>query len=248
MILLHGISEDNKYLNPLAEFVANENLSHVYTPDLRGYGENPQKRGDLDYIGQHEDDLMDLIKYIKENHHDPKIIMAGHSAGGGTTLRIAASKYKNEIDRYIFLAPFIHPLAPTVPKNNPNSTGTAKIVKLIMLYVLNSLKISWFNHSIVYKSNKPKEKQHGSETLNLSFRLFMSRFPEKYTTALKAIDKSALVIVGDKDEEFIFSQYEPLFSKYTSAKTKVVPNINHDGILSDPAIFSLIKEWFTGQN
>jgi len=41
--------------------------------------------------------------------------MAGYSAGGGTTLRMAASRYKDEINRYLFLAPFIHPLAPSVP-------------------------------------------------------------------------------------------------------------------------------------
>lgn len=188
---------------------------------------------------------MDLINYIKEKHHDSEIIMAGHSAGGGTTLRMAASKYKNEIDRYLFLAPFIHPLAPTVPKNNPNSTGTAKITKLIFLYALNALKIRWFNKSIVYRSTKPKEIQHGSETLELSFRLFLSRFPEKYVAALRAIDQPALVIVGDKDEEFVFSQYEPLFSKYTKATTKVIPNVNHDGVLSSPETFSVVKEWLT---
>jgi alpha-beta hydrolase superfamily lysophospholipase len=93
MIILHGISEDSKYLSPLAEFVSSNRLANVYTPDLRGYGENPIRRGDVDYIGQIEDDLADLIVWIKS--HNPgvnRIIMAGHSAGGGTVM---ARRFQN---------------------------------------------------------------------------------------------------------------------------------------------------------
>lgn len=247
MILVHGISEDCQYLHPLAEFIATENLAHVYTPNLRGYGEPASKRGDVDYIGQHEDELMDLIKYIKEKHPEAKIIMAGHSAGGGTTLRMAQSKYKKEIDRYLLLAPFVHPLAPTVPRRNPNRNGRIKVGKLVLLYLLNTIKIRAFNHSLVYFSKKPKEKQHGGETLALSFRLFHSRYPEKYVEAIQAIDKPALVIVGEEDEVFDASQYKALFSKYSKADTFIVPNVNHDDILSDPTTFSIVKEWIQKQ-
>lgn len=38
--------------------------------------------------------------------------------------------------------------------------------------------------------------------------------------ALQVIDKPALVIVGDKDEEFDFKQYEPLFRNIQKQKQK----------------------------
>lgn len=248
MILLHGITEANQYLHPLAEFVAKENLAHVYTPDLRGYGPHAQKRGDLDYIGQLDDDLMDLIKHIKELHPQPNIIVAGHSAGGGTTLRMAASKYRHEVDRYLLLAPFVHPLAPTVARNNPNSSGNVNVGRLILLHILNRLRIRLFNHSIVYRSKKAIENPQANETQELSYRLFNSRFPEDYVAALQAIDKPTLVLVGDEDEEFDSTQYEPLFSKYTNAQTKLIPGADHNSILSAPATFASVKEWLTEED
>lgn len=55
-------------------------MAHVYTPDLRGHGIAPAKRGDIDYIKQYEDDLADLIKLTKTKHPNSKLIMGGHSS------------------------------------------------------------------------------------------------------------------------------------------------------------------------
>ena len=52
LVLLHGSGWHSKYLFPLAKYISSENLAHVYTPDLRGHGINPIKRGDIDYINQ----------------------------------------------------------------------------------------------------------------------------------------------------------------------------------------------------
>ena len=47
LVLLHGSGWHSKYLFPLAKYISSENLAHVYTPDLRGHGINPIKRGDI---------------------------------------------------------------------------------------------------------------------------------------------------------------------------------------------------------
>ncbi|WP_102347706.1 alpha/beta hydrolase [Bacillus sp. Marseille-P3661] len=243
MILLHGISEDHKYLSPIADFIANENLAHVYTPDLRGYGKQSIRRGDLDYIGQHEDDLMDFINWINRKHNNPTIILAGHSAGGGTTLRFAVSSYSEHIHGYLLLAPFIHPFAPTTPKKNENSSSSVSFIKLLSLMLLNRLRITKFNNWMVYTNNKPEHIQHGRETLQLSYRLFFSRFPHLYKDSLKALHKPTLVLVGDKDEEFVADQYHPLFTKYNNAKVHMISEANHDGILSHPVTYQMTKKW-----
>ncbi|MBU8907895.1 alpha/beta hydrolase [Desertibacillus haloalkaliphilus] len=247
MILLHGISEDSKYLLPLATFVSKENLAHVYTPDLRGHGEQPRIRGDINYIGQHEDDLFDLITVIREKHYNAAIIIAGHSAGGGTALRFASSKYKRAFDALLLLAPFIHPSAPTIRKSNENSNGEAYISRLVTLFLLNSIRIRTFNHWIVYTSHKPEEDRHGTETPEISFRLFISRYPNNYKKALRAIKDPTLVIVGEDDEEFNGQEFEPLF-RQTRADTKIVASATHDGILSNQETYSLLKEWFSRVN
>ncbi|MEI7616190.1 MAG: alpha/beta hydrolase, partial [Actinomycetota bacterium] len=47
LILLHGSGWHSRYFLPLAEFISSNNLANVYTPDLRGHGLNPDKRGDV---------------------------------------------------------------------------------------------------------------------------------------------------------------------------------------------------------
>lgn len=71
----------------------------------------------------------------------------------------------------------------------------------------------------------------------------ISRFPKKCVAALQAMNQPTLVIVSDQDEEFEAQQYEPLFSKYSNAQTQLIPDANHDGILSHPDTFLVVKKW-----
>lgn len=226
MILIHGICEDGKYLHWIADYISSRNLAHVYTPDLRGYGQKPKRRGDIDYIGQIEDDLADLIQWIKGKHGGIKIILVGHSAGGGTAIRFAGGDYADEVSAYLLLAPAIGPTAPVVRKNRSDGYESyiqIQMPRIIDLALLNAIGIKNFNGKTVMSINKPADVRHGTETLQLSFRLLMSRMPRmKYENNLKAITKPALVLVGENDEVFLPDLYAPLFSRYNQAKTKIV--------------------------
>ena len=60
LILVHGSGwHGHQFLSLAANLQQN---AHVVVPDLRGHGAIPGRRGDVDYIGQLEDDLADLIK------------------------------------------------------------------------------------------------------------------------------------------------------------------------------------------
>ena len=56
VILFHGSGYHSRYLLSLAGFISSEGLAQVYTPDLRGHGLTPKRRGDVDYINQMDDD------------------------------------------------------------------------------------------------------------------------------------------------------------------------------------------------
>lgn len=243
VVLLHGISEDSVYLQSLAAYIANQDMGQVITPDLRGYGEHPIRRGDLDYIGQLDDDLADLLDLLKTKFHQAEIILAGHSAGGGTALRFAASNYAGKIDRYLLLSPFVHFLAP-IMKQDDNQVSTVDKKRLITGMFLNRLGYQKRNHLPVFKRNKPEELCHGSESLTLSYRLFISRLPDDYKQAIRKLPKNTLVIIGELDEEFDAHAFAPLFAKYSTIDVDVIPNVDHDGILSSEEAFQLITDWF----
>jgi non-heme chloroperoxidase len=241
--LLHGLAEDGKYLYRLAEFISSKNLAQVYTHDLRGYGTNPQRRGDVDYIGQIDDDLADLMDRIKKDHPETKIIMAGHSFGGASVLRFAGSRYSKQVDAYLFLSPFIHPNAPTIRKGDEGGHSKVSIFKLILLSVLEQIRIRRFHHWKVLSVNKPIDVQHGSETLHISFRLLMSRIPGKYQQDIKSITQPALVLVGGIDELFYPDKIESVFAGNPNIQSKILPQHNHDGILFSDETYKEVEAW-----
>ncbi|MBM7570546.1 alpha/beta hydrolase [Aquibacillus albus] len=245
VILLHGIGEDSKYLEPLAAYLSSENLAHVFTPDLRGYGENPIRRGDLDYIGQQEEDIAELIKQLKKTYPSTKVILAGHSAGGGTFIRFADSKFASLVDKYLLLSPFVHFQAPIMKKTEETEKNKVWMGRLIKLMLLNKLGFTKQNHLPIYRRFKPEELFHGTETLTLSYRLFMSRIPDNYKKALANLPESTLLLIGDQDEEFDHTKYEPLFTKYSTTTPQVIADTDHNGILFHPDSLDKIKNWIT---
>lgn len=244
VILLHGISEDGRYLHPYASFLAGGGLAEVYVPDLRGYGPSPERRGDVDYIGQLDDDIEDLLAAVKRDRPRSKIIMAGHSGGGATALRTLDKAYAGTFDGYLLLAPAIHPSAPINKPNSPTSTIRVDIPKIVLLTLLSGIGIRLFNHWTVLRNEWPTERKHPGASLELSFRMVVSRvLGSKYGKTLRKLTKPALVVVGSEDEEFLADQYAPFFAKYNKAEVIVVPGSNHDGILSDDRTFKETARW-----
>ena len=77
MVLIHGSGWYGAQFDGLAPKLAD--VADVLVPDLRGHGKNPDRRGDVDYIGQFEDDIADLIAAKRKNGQ--KVIMLGHVKG-----------------------------------------------------------------------------------------------------------------------------------------------------------------------
>lgn len=61
LILLHGSGWHGLQYDSLGRRLAEAGLATVLSPDLRGHGPQPQRRGDADRIDQVEDDIADLI-------------------------------------------------------------------------------------------------------------------------------------------------------------------------------------------
>jgi len=243
LILLHGSGYHSRYLFPLARFISAGGLAHVYTPDLRGHGPSPVRRGDVDYIGQLEDDVADLIALARREHPDATVIVGGHSSGGGLAVRFAGSRYGKEADAYLLLSPFLKYNAPTM---RPHSGGwaqpfTRRIVGLVML---NNVGIRWFNHLTVIRFNMPGQARDGSETLSYSFRLNSAYAPQNYEKDLKAIRQPLLVVVGTADEAFEASQFKPVLSRYTTGRVVLLEGVSHMGVVVGNEIQPVIRDWF----
>jgi pimeloyl-ACP methyl ester carboxylesterase len=245
IILLHGSGWHSQYFLPLAEFISSESLAQVYTPDLRGHGSAPQRRGDIDYIGQLDDDLADFIAMIRRDNPKAMIIVGGHSSGGGLAIRFAGSKYGHQADAYMLLSPYLQYNAPTI---RPNSGGWAQPYtrRIIGLILLNIVGIRWFNGLTVIEFDMPKEARNGTETLSYTYRLNTSYAPRDYKKDLRAITQPLLVVVGSADEAFIADQFEPVISQFTNVRVKLLSGVTHMGVVVSPKVRPVVKEWLQG--
>jgi alpha-beta hydrolase superfamily lysophospholipase len=245
VILLHGAGWHSRYFLPLAEFISSEGLAQVYTPDLRGHGLTPERRGDIDYVDQLEDDLADLIAIIRKDNPESMLIVGGHSSGGGLAIRFAGSQYGQKAHAYLLMSPFLKYNAPTTRLNSGGFAMpyTGRIIGLVML---NNVGVRWFNYLTVMKFNMPERARDGTETLSYSYRLTTAYAPHDYEKDLSAITQPLLVVAGTKDETMIYCQYEPVISQYATVRVKLLPGVSHMGIVVRPEVRPVIKEWLEG--
>jgi len=79
VVLIHGSSDDGAGIHPLAKALRDAGAS-VYVPVLRGHG-NSGRVGDIDYIGQLEDDLADFVAVLRRLHPNASLSLIGFSSG-----------------------------------------------------------------------------------------------------------------------------------------------------------------------
>lgn len=250
LYLLHGSGWHGLQFHGLAENLANAGVAEVFVPDLRGHGVDPVRRGDVDHIGQFEEDLADLISKTGKNAEGRATILAGHSSGGGLIVRFAGGKYGNLAGGFVLLAPFLKYNAPTT---RPNSGGWARPLtrRIIGLTMFNAIGINWFNHLVVIQFNMPPAVLTGplgdTATTRYSYRLNTGFAPRSdFQSDLRAMDRPLLVIAGSADESFFADQFQPVISDETDSGTyALVEGVNHLGIVDAPDTAQLIGNWIT---
>jgi len=241
VVLIHGSSDDGSGMHALAKALRDAGAS-VYVPDVRGHG-GTGHRGDIDYIGQLEDDLADFVAVLRPIHPNARVTLIGFSSGGGFVLRVMASPYEKLFDSFITIAPALPPGAPTI---RPGTGGWVSVAlpRIIGLQVLNRIGITWFNGlPIVAFATSPKAA-HLTDAY--SFRLAVDFGATRdYLAALGRSTKPFALLVGDSDELFYAERFAPLFrSVRPELGVTIVPGIGHIGMIVAPEGITAVRRSF----
>jgi alpha-beta hydrolase superfamily lysophospholipase len=243
LILLHGSGSHGRYLAPLAGALAAGGALQVCVPDLRGHGEAPARRGDLDHVDQLEDDLADLIGEVRARHAPERIAVAGHSSGGGLALRFAAGRYGGEAAGYALLAPYLGHAAPTT---RPGSGGWARahIPRILLLSLLGALGVHALDGLTTVRFEMPAAVRDGNETLAYSWRMTQGFGPRDWRRDLAALRRPLRVLVGADDEAFRAERYaEAVRAHAPAAQVELLPGVSHLGIAGDPEAARRLAAW-----
>lgn len=225
-------------MHVLAEYLQRNNID-VYALDMRGHGESG-RRGDINYIGQLEDDLEDFVNQLLKG--EKNVALVGLSAGGGFVLRFAASSRQQLFDRYVALAPFIRYDAPTTRPNN-GEWARASVPRILAITVLGPAGQKWLGHlPVIAFGINPQAAQY--QTATYSYRLWSNfGLHYDYQADLKAIKQPLTVIVGDKDELFYPQKYLSVFAEaQPHAEIRIVPGVGHITLTTEPAGQAMIAE------
>jgi non-heme chloroperoxidase len=144
VVLIHGSSDDGAGMHPLAKTLRDAGAS-VYVPVVRGHG-NFGRNGDVDHIGQLEDDLADFVAVLRPISN-ASFSLIGFSSGGGFVLRAIATPDEKLFDRFIMISPALPQGAPTIRPDTGGWVSVAKprIIALAMLGTLASSRAEGSN-------------------------------------------------------------------------------------------------------
>jgi len=242
LLLLHGSGSHSLYLAPLARRLADAGAAHVYTPDLRGHGPAPAKRGDVDYIDQLEDDVADLIEHAEERHPTAKVVVGGHSSGGGLTVRFAGGRHGSRSAGFVLLAPFLGHDAPTT-RTNSGGWARPRIPVIVGLSILNGFGITALNGATAITFEMPEAVRDGSETLAYSYRLNTGYAPRNFRTDLTAVNVPLLALIGAEDEAFYAEKLGPTLAEFPTAHVEIVPGAAHLDLPAAVSVAERIAAW-----
>lgn len=249
VILIHGSGWHGGSYQWLARQIAGDGDIAVAIPDLRGHGPAPERRGDVDYIGQLEDDVAALARQLRKPGQ--RLILAGHSSGGGFVIRFAGGRHGAMLDGAVLLSPFLKYDAPTM-RDNAGGWSQALVRRAIGLSILNGFGIHALDGLTVVSFHFPRAILGGPQgktaTTAYSWRLNVSYAPRRDYLGDLAKLPPFLLVVGKEDEAFRADQFQPVVSSANpNGEYHILAGVDHLGLINAQATADLVRAYVARQ-
>lgn len=216
VILYHGVGSDSRYMCMLASALAEAKVATVVTPDFRCHG-GSRELSDNFSAKQLEVDLEELIIHLKSQRSVTRIILAGHSMGGGFALRIAVSDIRQQFAKFVAIAPY---LPPDFKVHVPGYAGWITLTDDGGFQV---------NMAEVFRS--------GQEKLQYSAQFVQAVSPpHDLLSRLENLKPVVHIVSGEKDEVNQAVRYQEIFAPL-NVPVDIVPGLNHLTIVAKPASY-----------
>jgi alpha-beta hydrolase superfamily lysophospholipase len=240
-IFIHGSSGSSGTVNhALTHAIASRGVE-TWALDIRGHG-GSGTRGDIGYVGQLEDDLVDFVAQIRKTAPELPLTLIGHSAGAGFSLRVAATPIMQDMFvRTVLLAPYLGYDAPT---NKPHAGGWANVdlPRFFALATLRKLGIDCCSQLPVLALAVPATSAKYL-VATYSDRLTRNFATRGYRIDFPATTRPITIFGGAEDEMMISDKYaETVQAIKPSVDVKIIDGINHMGIVTNPKAISVIAD------
>lgn len=240
-IFIHGSSGSSGTVNHALTHAIAARGVETWALDIRGHG-GSGTRGDIGYVGQLEDDLVDFVAQIRKTAPELPLTLIGHSAGAGFSLRVAATLIMQDMFvRTVLLAPYLGYDAPT---NKPHAGGWANVdlPRFFALATLRKIGIDCCSQLPVLALAVPASSAKYL-VATYSDRLTRNFATRGYRLDLPAATRPVTIFGGAEDEMMISDKYaETVQAVKPSVDVKIIDGINHMGIVTNPKAISVIAD------
>lgn len=244
VLILHGSTTHDATYAPLARFIAARNLARAFTLTLRGHGMSGGARGDVAYVAQNVDDVADMLENIRATTRPKRLVLLGHSLGGGLALRFIESRYASSIDGCILLAPYIGSRTPLQDRNTHVIAARVFWQHAIPLALGDALGITRGQHLPCIEFDMLPGFRTPMEVTRYSYRGWMAVSPSRrLRRALDAFRKPHLVVLSDGDELFVPDKLASYFQGVPQLELARIAQATHSGIAFHPETHAYIAQW-----
>jgi len=232
VVLIHGSSGNAASMHLVAEAL-NARGATVYALSMRGH-DGTGRSGDIDYIGQLDDDVVDFIRTLAPRRPGERRTLLGFSSGGGFVLRFAGGPTARIFDRFILVSPQL-PVDSPVMRPNAGGWVAVAIPRIVVLQILSGFGIHAFESLPVLAFAVPPEKR-SVQTAFYSYRMLMNFGPRReYLADLKAAPGPVSLLAGSKDEIFYANRYAGLLTPVRhDLDVTIVPGLGHTDMTLRP--------------
>lgn len=213
IVLYHGVGSDSRYMCVLASALADAGMGTVVTPDFRCHGAS-LVLSDQIHPHQLEVDLEELLIHVKMNHAANRVILMGHSLGGGFVLRMSVSETRQHYTRFVALAPYLPPSLGAFQKDLggwivPNGDGGFTV-------------------------NMPQVFRSGQEKLSYSSAFLAAASPPENILQLLQEARPPLKVLTGVEDEVVFPHRQEELLGMVGVDVCLLPELNHLTIVSKP--------------
>ena len=246
LVLIHGAGCFGDQLHEIAHYVAATGRAKALSLDLRGHGLSGGARGHaVSAPNQIIEDVADILVALKNEYPRSRIVLGGHSAGGGVVLGLSRTPARDLIDGYIFLAPYVGWGSPTI---RPHFGGWVAVRSAFLrkLFLLNSLGVRKFNNETVVDFNMEACLHDPRFVRSWSFNTAMAFGPGLWGTHAAPIsaEKPVLVLAGEMDQCFVQPLYQEAFRVIAPhADMPKLGQLGHWDLLVDQGTMSALGGW-----
>lgn len=249
LVLVHGSGGYGDQMHAMARAVARRGVAQVYTVSMRGHGLSDGRPG---HAAQSERDMVDdlsaFITHLRRSGQAQRVVVGGHSAGGGLVLGLARAA-PEVANGYLFLAPFLGLGSPVI-RRCFGGWVSIRPLRLALVTLANLLGIKRFNNTTVVAFDEKACSRELRLVAKWSFNTLLAFGPGRWIPNAPPLpaDKPVLLAAGRSDECFHQPLYRQAFETVAPHAQIVEVGGGHWDLLVEPEAINAIAVWLDQQN